>query len=356
MSRFMDARLGKIEEYVPGEQPRDMQYVKLNTNELPYPPSPLVLERINREETEKLRLYSDPDCRALKEELASHYGVGYDNIFVGNGSDEVLNFAFMAYGAGGVLFPDITYGFYRVFGDLYGIACTPVPLTEDFRVDIRAYTDCGKTVVLANPNAPTGIALSVAEIEQIVKSNPAHPVIIDEAYVDFGAGSAVPLTETYENLLVVGTFSKSRALAGARVGFGIGNQDLIRDLNRIKNTTNPYNINRLSMAAACAALDSQDYFDEKCRQIAETREQTKQALRELGFFVTDSAANFLFASHPRISGKQLYLSLKDRGILVRHFDTERIREYVRITVGTPEQMRLLLQNIRDILAETEAGR
>ncbi len=353
MSRWINARLGQLEEYVPGEQPQDMQYIKLNTNEFPYPPAPAVAERLDKAEINALRLYSDPTCRVLREKLATRYDVSPDEVFVGNGSDEVLNFAFWAYGTDGVRFADITYGFYPVFADLHDLPVSIMPLREDFSIDINDYLNCRQMTVIANPNAPTGLALSLDEMEAVVRSNPDHVVVIDEAYVDFGAQSAIPLTRRYPNLLVVGTFSKSRALAGARVGFGIGNKELIRDLNRIKNTTNPYNINRLSMAAAEEAVQSRSYYESCIEKVKQSREKTKQALRGLGFLVTDSQANFLFASHPKISGKALYEALKQRGILVRHFDRERIRAYVRITIGTQEQMEALLTACQAIINKGE---
>ena len=354
MSRWMDARLGQLEEYVPGEQPQDMQYIKLNTNEFPYPPAPAVSERLGRGEIEGLRLYSDPTCRVLREKLAARYKVAPDEVFVGNGSDEVLNFAFWAYGADGVRFADITYGFYPVFAALHDLPITVKPLRQDFSIDPADYLSCDQMVVIANPNAPTGLTLSLDEIEAVVRSNhPEHIVVIDEAYVDFGAQSAIPLTRRYPNLLVVSTFSKSRALAGARIGFGIGDRELIRDLNRIKNTTNPYNINRLSMAAAEEAVESRAYYEDCIEKVIEAREKSKTALREMGFSVTDSRANFLFARHPGIGGKALYEALKERGILVRHFEKERIRDFVRITVGTPEQMQALLTACQGIINNGE---
>ncbi|MBR1810818.1 MAG: histidinol-phosphate transaminase [Clostridia bacterium] len=349
MSKFINPRLGRLETYVPGEQPKDQQYIKLNTNELPYPPSPEVIARVNAAQVADLRLYSDPTCGGLVEKLARQYDVAPENVFVGNGSDEVLNFAFACYCRAGAAFADLTYGFYGVFAELYGIDADIKPLRDDFSIDPADYMNVGKAVVIANPNAPTGLVLPVETIEAIVRSNPDHVVIIDEAYVDFGATSVVPLTKKYENLLVASTFSKSRALAGARVGFGIGNEALIRDLNRIKFTTNPYNINRLSLVAAEAALDSQAYFDEKDRLVAQTRASATAALRALGFETTDSMANFIFAKSDRIGGGDLYRQLKARGILVRHFDTARIKDFVRITVGTPAEMDALLGAINDIL-------
>lgn len=349
MSRYISPELGKIEEYVPGEQPQDKQYIKLNTNESPYPPSENVVKAINSEKVADLRLYSDPNSSVLINKLSEYYKVEPENVFVGNGSDEVLNFAFMAYGKSGALFPDITYGFYPVFGDLYNINYEEIPLKEDFSINPQDYIGKNKLIVIANPNAPTGLVMKTEDIINIIESNPNNVVIIDEAYVDFGAESVIPLTKKYQNLLVVSTFSKSRSLAGARVGFGIADKEIIRDLNRIKNTTNPYNINRLSMFAAAAAIDSQSYFDGNAAQIIKTREKTKKALEELGFTVTESKANFLFAKSDKIDGESLYKSLKAKGVLVRHFGKTRIKDYLRITIGTPEQMEILIEKIKEII-------
>lgn len=349
MSRFLSRKLAGLEAYVPGEQPKDKRYIKLNTNESPYPPPKNVVEAIGKAEIEDLRLYSDPECTALKSALAKQYGVDAKNIFISNGSDEILNFAFMAYGDKGAVFPDITYGFYSVFADLYGINAEVVPLKEDFTVDINDYCNKNSLVVLANPNAPTGIALELSEIEKIVSSNPDGIVIIDEAYVDFGAESAVRLTEKYTNLLVVQTYSKSRSMAGARLGYGFANEQIIEDLEKIKYSTNPYNINRLTQIAGTAAIKNQSYFDGNCRKIAETREYVKNELRNLGFTVTDSKANFLFAKSDKIGGKELYLSLKERGILIRHFESKRIKDYNRITVGSREEMEIFLKNVGEII-------
>ena len=350
MSRYLSTRLTSLEEYVPGEQPQDKKYVKLNTNESPYPPSPAVIERLNAAEAANLKLYSDPDCRGVRTRLAALYGVEKENVLVTNGSDEALNFAFMAYTDRGALFPDISYGFYKVFAQLYGIDAKVIPLKEDFTIEPADYFDArGAMVVIANPNAPTGLTLPLTAIEQIVQKNPDSVVLIDEAYVDFGGESAIPLTKRYDNLLVVQTFSKSRSLAGARLGYAIGNASLIADLNKIRCSTNPYNVNRLTLAAGEAAIDTQPYYTENCKKIIETREKTAAALREMGFTVTDSRANFLFAKSARIGGEALYRALKERGILVRHFTSSRIADYNRITVGAPEEMQALLTAVRDIL-------
>lgn len=349
MSRFLSEKLSALEAYVPGEQPKLKRYIKLNTNESPYPPPKCVADAVGRQEIEDLRLYSDPECTALKAKLADLYGVKEKNVFLSNGSDEILNFAFMAYGENGAVFPDITYGFYSVFADLYGVNAEIVPLNDDFTVDINAFCGKNRLVVLANPNAPTGIALGLSEIEKIVSSNPDGVVIIDEAYVDFGAQSAYKLTEKYDNLLVVETYSKSRSMAGARLGFAFADEGIISDLERIKYSTNPYNINRITQIAGTAALVNQEYFNENCRKIAETREYVKEELKKMGFTVTDSVANFLFAKSDKISGSKLYTSLKERGILIRHFEAERIKDYNRITVGSREEMEIFLDTVREII-------
>ena len=352
MSRFFTDRLSSLEAYVPGEQPKDMKYIKLNTNESPFPPSPSVIEAA-REEACRLQLYSDPECTPLIAKFAEIYGIEADRVIMTNGSDEVLNFAFMAFfdEKRTAIFPDISYGFYPVFARLNRIPYDEIPLCEDFSVNYKDYVGVGKNVVIANPNAPTGLALSLSEIEEIVASNPDNIVIIDEAYVDFGGESAIPLTYKYDNLIVTGTFSKSRSLAGARLGFGVACPALIRDLNTIKYSTNPYNVNRMTMMAGYRALCDNSYYMDNCKKIIENREYTKGVLRTLGFRVLDSLANFLFAEHPSIGGGELYSELRKRGILVRHFSKERIKSFNRITIGTREEMDALLSAVRDILRE-----
>ena len=353
MSRFFSKKYKNLEAYTPGEQPRDMQYIKLNTNESPYPPSPSVAEAV-AEQAGKLALYSDPECTELITEAVKVFGVEKSQILMTNGSDEILNFAFMAFcdDEHPIVFPDITYGFYPVFAELNGIPYEKIPLKDDFSIDVNDYIGIGKNIVIANPNAPTGLTLSLDEIEQIVKSNPDNIVIIDEAYVDFGAESAVSLINKYDNLLVTQTFSKSRSMAGARLGFGIGAASLISDMQTIKYSTNPYNVNRMTMAAGAAALRENAYYMENCKKIVETREYTKRELEKLGFFVTESKANFLFAKSDRIDGGTLYKELKKRGVLVRHFSAEKIAQYNRITVGTKEQMDVFLEKTKEILNET----
>lgn len=349
MSRFMNPKYKDLVPYTPGEQPQNRKYVKLNTNESPYPPSPRVLDVISREAVSKLNLYSDPTVAPLKEALADRYDVKPGNIFVGNGSDECLNFAFMAFGGDGIAFPDISYGFYSVFAALHHIRADVKPLRPDYSIDPAAYRAAGKAIVFANPNAPTGLTVPVSAIEDICRINAGHVVIIDEAYVDFGAESAVPLIQKYQNLLVVQTFSKSRSLAGARVGYAIGSEAVIQDLETIRYSTNPYNINRLSMAAAIEAVKDREYYRNNCRSIMAVRAYTKMALEKLGFTVLDSQANFLFAEHPDVSGETIYEELKERGVLVRHFPGKRTGNFNRITIGTKEQMDVLLGEVREIV-------
>lgn len=344
----MSRRFNRLTPYTPGEQPVDKPYIKLNTNESPFPPSDKATAAAEAE-LQRLQLYPDPTCGKLRAALADRYGVTPDRVMVGNGSDEVLSFAFLAYGDAGVAFPDITYGFYRVFADLYGLDALEIPLREDFTVDTEPYKGLRRTIFIANPNAPTGIALSPAQIEEIVAANPDNVVVVDEAYVDFGGESAVPLVEKYDNLLVTGTFSKSRSMAGARLGFGIGCPALIRDLETLRYSTNPYNVNRMTLAAGLGQLADEETTRRNCQTVADNREYTARRLTEMGFSVIPSAANFVFATCPKIPGKELYLRLKDRGILVRHFDTARLKEYNRITIGSREQMDALLSAVQSIL-------
>lgn len=350
MSRFLSDRLKTLKEYVPGEQPTDMKYIKLNTNESPFPPSPEVALAVTRGRAENLQLYSEPDCTALTDALAKQYGVNRENVIIGNGSDEILGFCFAAYfdKNSPVIFPDITYGFYKVFGDLYGSDYREIPLKEDLSINTEDYIAKNVHIVIANPNAPTGKILPLCDVERIVASNPDNIVVVDEAYVDFGGESAVALTKKYKNLLVVMTFSKSRSLAGARVGFAIADKELISDLNRIKYSTNPYNVNSMTQAAALAVLENQSYYDNNCKTIIQNREWFCENLTRLGFEYIPSKANFVFAKKQGREGKELYLALRSRGILVRHFDKDRIRDYLRITIGTKEQMEALIRALEEI--------
>ena len=351
MSRFLSREAGRLAPYTPGEQPTDAQYIKLNTNESPFPPSPKVVKAISRAELLKLDLYPDPTCGTLHRAIAAYYGLKPENVLAANGSDEVLAFAFRAFcGEGkGVAYADITYGFYPVFADLYHIPVQIVPLKSDFSIAPEDYYGLNKTIVIANPNAPTGMALSRDAIEGIVKANPDSVVVVDEAYVDFGAESCVELTKIYPNLLVVQTYSKSRSMAGARLGYAIGNAELIRDLETVKFSTNPYNVNRLTLRAGVQAIAEQDYYTENCKKIMDTRAYTKEKLEKLGFTVLDSRSNFLFARKPGTDGGAIYRGLKERGVLVRHFDKDPIRDYNRITIGTQEQMDIFLTKLEELL-------
>ena len=350
----MSSKYQRLEAYTPGEQPTDMKYVKLNTNESPYPPSEKVLRAVNEAAVSMLNLYPDPTCKTLKRKLGALYGKNEENVFVSNGSDDILNFSFMAFCEGSerrVKFPSISYGFYEVYAELYGVDYKKIPLGEDFSINVEDYFGNDANVVIANPNAPTGLTISLEDIERLLCATPDYVVVIDEAYVDFGAESAVRLTDKYPNLLVVCTFSKSRSMAGARLGFAIGDRELIADLEKIKYSTNPYSINRLTLLAGEAAVDDNDYYMDNCKVIAETREYTKAALEDIGFFVTDSKANFIFAKSDAIGGRELYEKLKAAGVLVRHFNNPQIIDYNRITVGTKEQMDILLSKIAEILKE-----
>lgn len=350
MSRFLSKKYINVEEYTPGEQPQNMhEFIKLNTNESPFPPSPGVLAAVSAEEASKLRLYCDPDCKVLTEKLAKLYGVKPENVFLSNGSDDILNFIFMAFCDEGAAYPEISYGFYKVYADLHGVRDIKVPLNPDFSINPDDYCGIGKTVVIANPNAPTGLALGLGDVEKIASANPDNLLVIDEAYVDFGAESAVDLTKKYDNLLVVQTFSKSRSMAGARLGFAIGPAPIISDLNKIKYSTNPYNINRITQAAACAAVDEDGYYRKNAEIIQENRAFTVSGLEKLGFEVLPSKANFIFIKSDKIDGEALYSKLKERKILIRHFTIPAIAQYNRVTIGTKEEMEEFLKNVEEIL-------
>ena len=350
MSRFFSSKFDALEPYVPGEQPRDMKYIKLNTNESPFPPSKKALEK-SAEAAQRLQLYSDPECTSLVEKAAEVFGVDKSEIIMNNGSDETLYFAFAAFcdEAHPAAFPNISYGFYPVFAEMNRIPYTEIPLNGDFTINVEDYININKTIFIANPNAPTGIALPIEDIERIVKSNPNNVVVIDEAYVDFGAQTCIPLIKKYDNLLVIQTFSKSRSMAGARLGFGIAGKDIIRDLNTIRYSTNPYNINSMTMAAGAGALSDEEYTRKNCQTIIKTREYTVSELEKLGFEVLPSKANFVFAKHPEMNGREIYLELKRRGILVRHFDKELLTQYNRITIGSMEQMQALIDNLKEMV-------
>ena len=355
MSRFLSARFADLEAYVPGEQPQDMQYVKLNTNESPFPPAPAVLEAVNSAEISRLNLYPDPEGNALRQKLAEHYGVERENIFLANGSDELLNFFFMAFcdEERPVAFPSVSYGFYPVYAALYHLPYTEIPLREGFRLEPSDYCGIGKNIVIANPNAPTGRVISVSEIEDMVRSNPDHVVMIDEAYIDFGGESCLPLVGKYENLLVCQTFSKFRSLAGGRLGFAIGSPALIGDLDKMKYSTNSYNINRLTMAAAIATIENNEYYVNNARIIQENRTYTVAELGKLGFETLPSKANFIFTHCPKVDGGTLYRSLKAKGVLIRHWDKAAIADWCRVTIGSREQMDVFLEKVREVLREVD---
>ena len=358
MSKFLRKGLRNLEAYTPGEQPRDKKYIKLNTNESPYPPGPKVLAAITEEKLKELRLYSDPTQLALRKKLAETYSgegltLNENNVFCSNGSDDIINFAFSAFvgGEGRVIYPEISYGFYSVFSSFYGSDNRELPMKENLKVDVEGFLEKGYSLkILANPNAPTGEAFSLETMERIASSDPEAVVLIDEAYVDFGGESALPLVAKYPNLLVSRTYSKSSSLAGARLGFAFGQQELIQDLELIKYSTNPYSINRMTEAVGLAVLDEMEYYRDNANKIIETREKVKEELVEMGMEVLPSKTNFLFVrTTPFMAGEEVYKALKGEGILVRWFKKESIKDYLRITIGTPEEMKALLTAMKKIL-------
>ena len=353
MSGFLSKEAARLAPYTPGEQPTDAQYIKLNTNESPFPPSPKLMKAMTRAEGLKLNLYSDPTCSHLNEAIARHFELQPENVISGNGSDEILAFAFRAFcGEGkGVAYADVTYGFYKAQVALFGLEPTIIPLREDFTLNVDDYMDFPGTIVIANPNAPTGMAVSRMDIQRLLEANPDRVVIVDEAYVDFGAESCVPMIYRYDNLLVVQTMSKSRQLAGGRVGYALGSPELIGALNRVKYSFNPYNVNRLSLIAGAAAVEDEAYFQQCCGAIQGNRKWLVSELEALGFTVLPSYANFVFAKSNKIGGGDLYRLLKENGILVRWFDADRIRDYVRITIGSMEQLVELVDEISRLLED-----
>lgn len=338
--------------YVPGEQPAARRLIKLNTNENPYPPAPAVLEAIAAAAGD-LRLYPDPGCAALREAIARRHGCGLtgQNVFVGNGSDEVLAFSFLAFFDPGspIVFPDITYSFYPVFAKLFSIPYRTVPLNPDFTLDVHGMSSPSGGVVFANPNAPTAIELPLSQVRRIVAAHPGKVVLLDEAYIEFGNESAVRLIKEYPNLLVVKTFSKSHALAGLRVGYALGDEGLIKTLNDVKDSFNSYPVDRLAQAGAAAALCEEAYYKKTIEAIRKTRDQSAAALRAMGFMMPDSNANFLFMQHERVHAIELMRRLREREIVVRRFTLERIKNRLRVTVGTEEQMGALISELKKIL-------
>ncbi len=358
MSRFLSSRYEDLEPYVPGEQPQDQKYIKLNTNESPFPPAPAAVAKA-AEAARRLQLYSDPDCRVLSEKLAEHLSsvsgldLTRENVIITNGSDEVLNFAFMAFCSSEkpAVFPDITYGFYPVFAEMNGVPYKEMPLDEQLHIEPADYVSAGGTLFIANPNAHTGVALTRDEVEEIVAGNPDDLVVVDEAYVDFGAESSLPLLGKYDNLMIVQTFSKSRSLAGGRLGFGVSSKEIIGDLNTIRNSTNPYNINSMTMAAGVGVLESEEYTKQNCEQIIVNRRYTEEQLKDKGFELTDSLANFIFMRHPEVDGAAIYEEMKRRGVLIRHFTKPRMAQYNRVTIGSREQMDTFLKVLGEVIEE-----
>ena len=354
MSKFLSKEASRLAPYTPGEQPQDQQYVKLNTNESPFPPSPKVVKAISRAELLKLNLYSDPTCGQLVQALAKRYELQPENVITGNGSDEILAFAFRAFCGEGkpLAYADITYGFYKSQVALFGLEAKVIPLREDFTLNVDDYMDFPGTIVIANPNAPTGMTVAREDIQRLLEADPGRVVIVDEAYVDFGAESCVPMIYRYDNLLVVQTMSKSRSLAGGRVGFALGSAELISALNRVKYSFNPYNVNRLSIVAGAAAVEDEPYFQACCAAVRQARAWTVEELENLGFTVLPSQANFIFARSDKLSGEDLYRRLKENGVLVRWWaDSGRIQDYVRITIGSMEQMETLVDEIARLQEE-----
>jgi histidinol-phosphate aminotransferase len=351
MSQYWSALVHDLDPYVPGEQPKDQRYIKLNTNECPYPPSPAALLAMQAQVNEQLRLYPDPNGDVLKDAVADYYGVTRAQVFVGNGSDEVLAHVFhgLLKHEQPLLFPDISYSFYPVYANLYQIATQIMPLAADFSLDLSAYPTKNGGIIFPNPNAPTGMAVELDAIEALLQRNTESVVVVDEAYIDFGGETAIPLVAKYPNLLVVQTFSKSRSLAGLRVGFAVGHPDLIAGLERIKNSFNSYPLGRLALAGAAAAMQDRDYFQTTCQQIINTREWTVTQLTQLGFKVLPSTANFVFARPPQGNAESLYQQLKTNGILVRYFNKPRINEYLRITIGTAAEMQAFIDKLAVLL-------
>lgn len=356
MSKFWSKSTHDLAPYSPGEQPQDKQYIKLNTNENPYPPSPLAIQAMHDTANEDMRLYPDPELKKLKEAIAEFYSVSPEQVFVGNSSDEVLAHTFAALFKQessqnkSLLFPDISYSLYPSFCRLFNIKYEQIPLADDFTLQIEDYQKDNSGIIIVNPNAPTCIALSIDDIETILKANPDSPVVIDEAYVDFGAQTAIALIDKYPNLLVTQTFSKSRSLAGLRVGFAVGSAELIEGVERVKNSFNPYPLDRIAVAAATASINDRSYFESTCKKITQTRDKTRKKLIALGFEVSISSTNFLFAKPKAgVDAEALYLGLKEKGILIRYFNAPRIDGYIRITIGTDEEMDIFLEKLAELL-------
>ncbi|MGE4483511.1 MAG: histidinol-phosphate transaminase [Oscillospiraceae bacterium] len=351
MNKYWSDRLSDVEPYVPGEQPKDRILIKLNTNENPYPPSPMVEQALRDTPVSELRLYPDPECASLRRAIAEAEGLDTDQIFIGNGSDEVLAFSFLAFFSerSEIIFPDITYSFYPVYAAIFGIKYRTIPLNSDYTVPIGKFLETNDGIVIANPNAPTSVAMTLYDIEAILRGNPDNVVIIDEAYVSFGAESAVRLISKYPNLLVVRTLSKSNSLAGMRVGFALGDRGLIEAINCVKNSVNSYTLDRLALKAAEVSILDGEYTAKNAVKIINTRGWVSAKLREMGFSVPESKANFIFISHPQKKASEIFAELRARGILVRYFPKPRIENSLRVTVGTDEQMQSLIAALDDII-------
>lgn len=350
MSKLWSPLVNDLVPYVPGEQPKMANLVKLNTNENPYGPSPKVIEAIQAELNDSLRLYPDPEGESLRNTIAGYYQVTPEQVFLGNGSDEVLAHIFYGLFQHGepVLFPDITYSFYPVYCGLYKIEGKPVPVTDNFEIDPEDYKQPNGGIILPNPNAPTGRFLGLEHVEEILRANPDRVVVVDEAYVDFGGETAITLVDRYPNLLVSQTLSKARSLAGLRVGFAVGHPDLIEALNRVKNSFNSYPLDRLALAGAKAAFEDEAWFQQCCNGVIAERERLAAALEELSFEVLPSKANFVFARHTSKAGADIAAGLREQGIIVRHFNKPRIKEFLRITIGTPEQNDALISGLQKL--------
>ncbi|MDZ4338339.1 MAG: histidinol-phosphate transaminase [Pseudomonas sp.] len=350
MSKFWSPFVKDLVPYVPGEQPKLAKLVKLNTNENPYGPSPKAIAAMQAEVNDNLRLYPDPNSDRLKQAVADYYGVQTAQVFVGNGSDEVLAHAFHGLFQHGqpLLFPDISYSFYPVYCGLYGIDFVQVPLDEQFQIRVDDYARPNGGIIFPNPNAPTGCPLALEAIERLLQANPDTVVLVDEAYIDFGGETAISLVDKYPNLLVSQTLSKSRSLAGLRVGIAVGHPDLIEALERIKNSFNSYPLDRMAIAGAAAAFEDQAYFEQTCQRVIDSREAVVAGLQQLGFEVLPSAANFVFARHPGKDAATLAAGLREQGVIVRHFKQQRIAQFLRITIGTPEQNQALLDALQDL--------
>ena len=348
MSKFWSPFVKELVPYVPGEQHKLAKLVKLNTNENPYGPSPKVVAAIQAELNDTLRLYPDPNADRLKQTIAEYHGVKTSQVFVGNGSDEVLAHAFHALFQHGkpLLFPDVTYSFYPVYCGLYGIESEALPLDEQFQIRVEDYARPNGGIIFPNPNAPTGCLLPLEAIERLLQASPDSVVLVDEAYVDFGGETAISLVNRYPNLLVAQTLSKSRSLAGLRVGFAVGHEDLIEALERVKNSFNSYPLDRLALAGAVASFEDQAYFEQTCNAVIHSREKLVAELKTLGFDVLPSAANFIFARHPQRDGAELAAALREEGVIVRHFKQQRINQFLRISIGTEEQNQALIDALR----------